>query len=94
MEKLIFCPSCKVNERQVSSKGKQFVYCKECTKVRDKLFYLKNREKVLKSVKEYWVKNKERSDKRQREYEQLPEVKLKTNLRERERYHKDLKFRV
>lgn len=74
---------------------------------REKEYNLKNKEKIAKRRKKYWEKNKEKIVKQRKEfrerlgikekikeYQQQPEIKARTNTRQRTRRKTNINFRI
>ena len=78
------CPHCKEN-KSIKEYYKQTSVCKSCKK----LWYLKNKENVLKKEKNYRDKNKEKISKRKRIYNQLERVKNKKSSLSLKYYYKN-----
>lgn len=73
------------NYEKVNKKGEKYIYynsqCKECIKLKDKLYYEKNKEKILKQKKEYYESNNEKIKLEQEKYR-------KVNVEKKRQYDK------
>lgn len=72
------CAMCKESkDGSVFWSGKRFhVWCSECRREYARLFYRKNKDKVLSRVKEYRIRNSEKIRERQRIYHQRAKQKI------------------
>lgn len=70
------CQSCKkvfsiCNFRKDKNrKDKHSIYCKQCVSQRDRIYYLKNSERIKKYVRKWERKNKKQVNKTKRKYQQ------------------------
>ena len=87
------CSKCKLNKttdqycKNSNKKDGLNIYCKICARLKYKLFYKKNKDKVLKKNKKWWYDNKKYCLKKEKEYR----VKNKNliNHKDRVRYLKN-----